>query len=121
MKKPVSYPATSGQAHFLIHLNIRSAGKEKNASFYSGALDSLSDSNNISFDTEEHESEQITMDGIVYTYYKSIDNYNGLIWNFGGNIYYISGNISLDEALNVAKSTRRCNIICAKCRIKIFF
>lgn len=66
----------------------------------------LSNSNNISFDTEEYESEQITMDGIVYTYYKSIDNYNGLIWNYGGNIYYISGNISLDEALNVAKSTK---------------
>lgn len=60
----------------------------------------------IIFDTEEYEAQKINIDGIDYTYYKSIDNYNGLIWNYGGNIYTVFGNIDLNEALNVAKSTK---------------
>lgn len=60
----------------------------------------------FAFDTEDFEAEQIIIDGIEYTHYKSSDSSNGLIWNYGGYIYNVFGEISLEEAINVAKTTK---------------
>lgn len=77
---------------------------DDNGSFYT--VSKVFDEYNFTFDTEDYEAEQIVIDDIEYTYYKSNDASNGLIWNYGGYIYLVSGNISLEDALNVAKSTK---------------
>ncbi len=67
----------------------------------------LSDGSDVfAFDTEDYEAEHIMIDGIEYIHYKSNEESNGLIWNYGGYIYLVSGDISLEDALNVAKSTK---------------
>ena len=58
----------------------------------------------IGFDTEEYTSETININGIEYTYYKSNDNKNSLIWNYGGYVYRVTGNIPFEEAINIAES-----------------
>lgn len=62
------------------------------------------DSNLLIFDTEEYTSENVNVNGINYTYYKSNDNRNSLIWNYNGYIYRVNGNIPLEEALKIAES-----------------
>lgn len=70
------------------------------------SISKLPDDRNFTFDTEEYEASILSVNGIEYTYYKSDKDYNGLIWNNGGYIFCISGNISLDDALSVAESTK---------------
>lgn len=77
---------------------------DDNGSFYT--INKVPDNYNLAFDTEDYESEQIVIDGIEYIHYKSDDSSNGLIWNYGGYIYNVFGDISLEEAINVAKSTK---------------
>lgn len=60
----------------------------------------------FAFDTEDYEAEHIMIDGIEYIHYKSNEESNGLIWNYSGYIYNVFGDISLEEAINVAKSTK---------------
>lgn len=60
----------------------------------------------ITFDSEHYEPEKIEMNGITYLYYKKSETFGGLIWNTGGYIYTIGGNISNKELLNIAQCTK---------------
>lgn len=60
----------------------------------------------ITFDSEHYEPEKIEMNGITYLYYKKSETFGGLIWNTGGYIYTIGGNITKEELLNIAQFTR---------------
>ena len=46
----------------------------------------------------------MNINGIDYTYYKSNDNDNSLVWNYGGFIYRVNGDIPFEEALKIAES-----------------
>ena len=56
------------------------------------------------FDTEEYTAENMNINGIDYTYYKSNDNDNSLVWNYGGYIYRVNGDIPFEESLKIAES-----------------
>lgn len=66
----------------------------------------LFDDGILTFDTEDYDVQEIEYNGINYTFYRGAENDRGLIWNFGGYIYCVSGNISLEELLNVANSVK---------------
>lgn len=60
----------------------------------------------VSFDTELYDSKEIEFNGIEYILYKSNENNNGVIWNMNGSVYNLTGHISFDEALEIAKCTK---------------
>lgn len=74
----------------------------ENGDFYS--VRKLTSDKVFTFDTEDYQCENTERNGIIYTCYKSNSNKNGLVWNYGGYIYCISGNISLDDAFDIAES-----------------
>ena len=75
-----------------------------NDNFYS--VDKTTDDAVVTFDTEHFDPEEIEINGIAYLYYKSSETFGGLIWNTGGYIYTLGGNISKEELLNIAQFTR---------------
>lgn len=75
-----------------------------NGDFY--IVDKTTDNAVVYFDTEEYPSEEFEIDGIAYVYYKSRDGFNGIIWNAGGYIYDVSGKVSKEELINIAKYTK---------------
>lgn len=60
----------------------------------------------VSFDTELYDSEETEYNGIKYVLYKSNEENNGAVWNYGGQIYKISGSITSEEILEIAKCTK---------------
>lgn len=52
----------------------------------------------------EHGLETVERDNITYVCYGMVDGFSALIWNYGGYIYTVSGNLSLSDAFAVADS-----------------
>lgn len=61
---------------------------------------------NSYFDNDNLTSEIITHNHINFTYFESDEGYLGLIWNYGGYVYSIAGDISLEDAFLVADSIK---------------
>lgn len=69
-------------------------------------ISKIDDYSPLYFDSEEYQSEELNVNGINYTLYKSDDSNNGLVWNYSGYIYCVIGNISIDELINIAECTK---------------
>lgn len=63
-------------------------------------------STSIGFDTEEYDSEKITINGMDAVYFRSDDVNNGLIFNNGEYIFVVNGNIDKDELINIAENVK---------------
>ena len=74
----------------------------QNGNLYS--VRKIPDSYSAAFDNDEYEARIVTRNDIDYTYYRSADDVNGIIWNYNHSVYCVSGDISLDEAFKVADS-----------------
>ena len=57
----------------------------------------------VEFDTENYMSEEIIVDGIKYIYCQGNLNMNNLIWTKNDYVYRISGLLTLEELLKIAK------------------
>ncbi len=75
--------------------------EDKFISITKGDLNSITD-----FDTENFDSEVINFNGIVYIYHHSYNEYNGVVWNDGMNIYTLSSNLDKEEILEIAKNIK---------------
>lgn len=63
-----------------------------------------SDANSTVYIDSEHGLETVERDNITYVCYGMVDGFSALIWNYGGYVYTVSGNISLSDAFAVAES-----------------
>lgn len=68
------------------------------------SVDKVTINSEIGFDTEKYQNEIIEINGIESVYFISNNNVNGIIFNNGEYIYIISGNISKQEIVNIARS-----------------
>ena len=57
----------------------------------------------VDFDTENYTSEEIIVDGIKYVYCQGDLNMNNLIWTKNDYVYRVSGLLTLEELLKIAK------------------
>ncbi len=62
------------------------------------------ESNGYSYFDNDNDFYCVEHNNIKFTYFESDEGYLGLIWNYGGYIYSIAGDISLDTAFDVADS-----------------
>lgn len=60
----------------------------------------------IDFDTENSITEEISLGNSTYLYYVDANGLCGIIWNEFDYIYRISGTITKDELINIAKSVK---------------
>ena len=60
----------------------------------------------VYYDTEEYNNESMNINGINYIVYKSNNNNYGIIWNTNNYNYRVIGNITKDELIKVALSTK---------------
>ncbi|MBQ4572008.1 MAG: DUF4367 domain-containing protein [Clostridia bacterium] len=58
----------------------------------------------VEFDTENFISEEKIIDGVKYVYCKGNEDVNNLIWTTNDYIYRISGTLTLEELLKIAKT-----------------
>ncbi len=61
---------------------------------------------NIFFNTESYDYEAVVCNDIKYTVFRNNSGGYGIIWNKDDHIYTVSGNISEDELLEIAKHTK---------------
>lgn len=100
-------------------LNYIPEGFEKTEEFYSSDLCSVEykkgnkffcvEKNSLNmgvyFDTENHKSENIIINGFDAVYYKSNEDVIGIIFNNGNYTFVFSGNISKEEFVKIAQNT----------------
>lgn len=60
----------------------------------------------LAYDTEKYDDEKIEINGISAVYFKSDNNYQGIIFNNGEYIFIISGNIEKDELVKIAQNVK---------------
>ncbi len=58
----------------------------------------------VDFDTENFETEEIVIDGIKYTYCHGNDEVNNIVWTQNDYVYRISGTLSKEGLVKIAKS-----------------
>lgn len=67
-------------------------------------VDKISISASVGYDTEKYDDEIIDINGIKAIYYRSENNYNGIIFNNGEYIFGVSGNIEKEELVRIAQN-----------------
>lgn len=58
----------------------------------------------IGFDTEEYPSEEIMINGIKGVYFRSDEDYAGIVFNDNKYIYSVDGNIDKEELVKIAQN-----------------
>lgn len=61
---------------------------------------------NVSFNTESYDYETVVCNNIKYTIFRSNSGSYGIVWNKNDNIYTLSGNLSENELLEIAKQIK---------------
>ena len=67
-------------------------------------VDKISISASVGYDTEKYDDEIIDINGIKAIYYRSENNYKGIIFNNGEYIFGVSGNIEKEELVRIAQN-----------------
>lgn len=73
---------------------------------YSLIIHKFSSSTRIEFDTQDVDTTEIVIDGITYTYCKSLSGNGSVVWNKNDYIYRVDGNLTRDEMLKIAQTVK---------------
>ena len=60
----------------------------------------------VSFDTEKYHSEIIEINGIKAVYYKSNNDYKGIVFNNGEYLFLVDGNIQKEQLVKIAQNVK---------------
>ena len=58
----------------------------------------------VGFDTENYDCENITINGFDAIFYRSLNEFKGIIFNNGEYIFLVDGNIEKDELVKIAQN-----------------
>lgn len=60
----------------------------------------------VDFDTETRNTENISVNSQIYTFYVDENNYNYLVWNKNDYVYHIDGTLPKEELLKIAETVK---------------
>ena len=86
----------------IVDKNVLSKYKNKNGEFFT--VSKSSSATEIFFDTENFVSEEIVDNNVTYIYCQDNENINNLIWTKNDYAYRVSGTLTKEELLEIAKN-----------------
>ena len=86
----------------IVDKNVLSKYKNKNGEFFT--VSKSSSATEIFFDTENFVSEETVDNNVTYIYCQDNENINNLIWTKNDYVYRVSGTLTKEELLRIAKN-----------------